>query len=339
MSGALVPENSVASRSGNQKHSAARPSTQPLPHPSKRHKGFAQLSGRGKVSAEEALIKQRFLELQGFTGFPHLRIRTRQGNGYADAIVEKLLATGLKVGYECDGSSEILDLTDDAAFERFSGCGDLRFGDLEDAARAAADQDPQSSDQEDQSSEVFEVEGILGKRVVKNKVEYLVSWKGYSQEHNSYEPQSNLGDCRQIIDKFERAEAEAVRKAAEADPQSPIKPNTCIDWQAVEEKWMATAPFCQREHRLGGLNYITRAPAQQEAGTQGHKLCCAVWNRLKCTEVAVNGKAYCAHHICMVQSRMLEQVEMYVSRKGPKEELKQMRAEDDHRGAVALSKR
>ena len=106
---------------------------------------------------------------------------------------------------------------------------------------------------------------------------------------------------------------------------------------------MSTARVCQREHRLGELNYSTRPLSNQEQqpspeGVVSTKLCCAVWDGLKCTEVAANGKGYCEHHNCMVQSRMLRQVEIYVARKDPREELKQMRGEDDHRGSITLSR-
>ena len=49
---------------------------------------------------------------------------------------------------------------------------------------------------------VFIVEKILDKRKIKDKIEYLLKWKNYSNEHNSWEPLDNL-DCPDLIKKFE----------------------------------------------------------------------------------------------------------------------------------------
>jgi len=40
--------------------------------------------------------------------------------------------------------------------------------------------------------ELFEVDKILDKKIENNKVYYLVSWKGYGLDENSWEPSENL---------------------------------------------------------------------------------------------------------------------------------------------------
>jgi chromobox protein 5 len=54
---------------------------------------------------------------------------------------------------------------------------------------------------------VFEVEKILAKRTMKRgkrrMTEYLVKWKGFTQEHNTYEPEAFLEGCREAIAEFE----------------------------------------------------------------------------------------------------------------------------------------
>nr|CAB3229587.1 chromodomain Y-like protein 2 [Phallusia mammillata] len=49
--------------------------------------------------------------------------------------------------------------------------------------------------------EIFEVEKVLGKRK-RGRVQYLVRWKGFSSEHDSWEPVSNLTGCRELIQEF-----------------------------------------------------------------------------------------------------------------------------------------
>ncbi len=57
----------------------------------------------------------------------------------------------------------------------------------------------------DDESEEFEVEKILQKRIFKNKVEYLVKWKGYDVYDSTWEPLSNLTNCQSLLKQFEKA--------------------------------------------------------------------------------------------------------------------------------------
>ena len=49
----------------------------------------------------------------------------------------------------------------------------------------------------------YEVEKIIGKKVNGNCKEYLIKWKGYSEDESTWEPESNLENAKLSIEKFE----------------------------------------------------------------------------------------------------------------------------------------
>jgi len=58
------------------------------------------------------------------------------------------------------------------------------------------------------------VEKILNKRIVQGKDKFLVQWKGYTAEEDTWENRENLGNVKELVKEFEREygeEAEELR--------------------------------------------------------------------------------------------------------------------------------
>lgn len=64
----------------------------------------------------------------------------------------------------------------------------------------------------------FEAEQIIDKRIRHKRVEYLVRWKGYQEQDNTWEPAEELGNCRRLIREYERVKESGgdVKKAKDS---------------------------------------------------------------------------------------------------------------------------
>ncbi|KAL7281621.1 hypothetical protein ACG7TL_004938 [Trametes sanguinea] len=63
--------------------------------------------------------------------------------------------------------------------------------------------------------EEFEVEAIFDSRRYRRQLQYLVWWKGYGREEDSWEPVKNLANSQELIKEFHEAYPHAVRSIFE----------------------------------------------------------------------------------------------------------------------------
>ena len=57
--------------------------------------------------------------------------------------------------------------------------------------------------EDEPEEEVFSVEKIISKKVVGGKTQYLLKWKGYDTDDNTWEPEDNL-DCQDLLEEFNK---------------------------------------------------------------------------------------------------------------------------------------
>ena len=63
--------------------------------------------------------------------------------------------------------------------------------------------------------DIFQVERIVKRRIVKGKLQYHVKWENYGEQHNTWEPANSFLDDASIVD-FETKRAAAAKAAADA---------------------------------------------------------------------------------------------------------------------------
>ena len=56
------------------------------------------------------------------------------------------------------------------------------------------------------------MEEVLNSRLKRGKLEYLVKWSGYTDDHNTWEPKLNLTNSKELINNFHKSNPSAPHK-------------------------------------------------------------------------------------------------------------------------------
>ena len=71
--------------------------------------------------------------------------------------------------------------------------------------------------------EEWEVEKILNKKRMRGVVKYLIWWKGFTAEGDTWERKENLKNTKELIEEFKRGEVEVRRQEGEVDEYKRIE--------------------------------------------------------------------------------------------------------------------
>ena len=65
--------------------------------------------------------------------------------------------------------------------------------------------------------EYFTIEKIIGKRIIKGKVEYKIKWEGYSMAECTWEPIENLATAKELVEEYEHLNSFPKQKSVKQD--------------------------------------------------------------------------------------------------------------------------
>ena len=65
--------------------------------------------------------------------------------------------------------------------------------------------------------EEWEIEKILNKKKIRGVDKYLVRWKGFTAEHDTWERKEDLGNAREVLEKFKGRMKAEVRRQEKID--------------------------------------------------------------------------------------------------------------------------
>ena len=83
-----------------------------------------------------------------------------------------------------------------------------------------------------EGEEEFEVEKILNKQVVQGKEKFLVWWKGYTAEGDTWESRENLENAKELVEEFEREYGEETEELRRQELEEEEKE---FSWELPKE--------------------------------------------------------------------------------------------------------
>ncbi len=108
--------------------------------------------------------------------------------------------------------------------------------------------------------EEYEVEAVLDSRMRRGQLEYLVQWKGYTAEHNSWEPEGNLENAPEQIEAFRSRHSGAPCWISQA----------CFEQLAWKPKYVFTSPTYTTETKIYELGMEPIESQGNPAGDHDH---------------------------------------------------------------------
>ena len=87
----------------------------------------------------------------------------------------------------------------------------------------------------------YEVEKIIDKKRKKGKIPYLVRWKGYSSENDTWEPLSNLKNAKDAITAYESQQFRQIAPLPTSAYTQPKRMINAFDREVLFD-WPSTSP-------------------------------------------------------------------------------------------------
>lgn len=85
-------------------------------------------------------------------------------------------------------------------------------------------------------SDLFEIDRIMGKKVERNAMYFLVKWKGYPNKENTWEPIENFMDFKFLLQKIDEFDHNTQRIADKHKKVIDYKENMSIEEESPEER-------------------------------------------------------------------------------------------------------
>ncbi|XP_038046401.1 chromobox protein homolog 1-like [Patiria miniata] len=139
----------------------------------------------------------------------------------------------------------------------------------EDSQKAQKEEDDpmRSEEDEEEEEEEYQVEKVLNKRVKGGQVEYLLKWKGYPDEQNTWEPETNL-DCPELIQMYN----DSVKQLTQSKRKLTVNGG---DGDSAKKKPKKVVEISAKSNEIGGSTRmvrmatdVNRAPKSMQTPTE-----------------------------------------------------------------------